>query len=150
MATALSPVAGLLAGVITGATPSPVSINATTVASGNWVALTAGTNVLFSFANNGNAIVVIYNTAGAGGCTWSPTIYPTTAGAIGGPGTPLGVSIPLTAMVITTPSTIGAYILGPFGPSKFADSNGLSWLTQVTASAATSYIGVFANSGALT
>jgi len=62
----------------------------------------------------------------------------------------LGVAIPLTAMVETTPSTIGAYILGPFGPPKFNDSNGLCWIQQVTASATTSYIGLFSVPGSLT
>jgi len=145
MATTLT-VVGALSGAATGATPAPSALNATVFGSAPAVALTAGTAVQFNFANNGALVVVVYNTAAAGGCTWEPTLYPTTAGA---PGVAVaGVVIPLTSMVATTPSTIGGYVLGPFGPSKFNDSNGLCWIQQVTASAVTSYIGLFSLPGA--
>jgi hypothetical protein len=138
---------GSLAGAMTGATPPPVAVNAT-FAGASMTALSAGTNVQFNFANNGSIVVVIYNTAAAGGATWSPTLYPNASGAPSA--SILGVSIPLTAMVVTAGSVIGvSAILGPYGPSKFNDPNGLCWITQVTASAATSYIGVFALPGSL-
>jgi hypothetical protein len=147
MATTLTLV-GSIAGAASGATPAPAALNATTFGSAPAVALTTGTAVQFNFVNNGALVVVVYNTTAAGGCTWEPSLYPNTSGVPAA--AVLGVAIPLTAMVETTPSTIGAYILGPFGPSKFNDSNGLCWIQQVTASAATSYIGLFSVPGSLT
>jgi len=130
---------GALAGTITGATPTPVALDAT-FAAASMTALTAGTGVQFNWVNNGSLVAVVYNTAAAGGTTWEPTIQAQI----------LGVAIPITSQVITVPSIIGAFIVGPFGPSKFNDSNGFCWLTQVGASAATSYIGVFSLPGSLT
>ncbi len=142
MATTLS-VIGPLAGAMTGGTPAPVALIVA-----NMTQLTAGSNVLFDWANTGALVVVVLNSTAAGGTTWEPTIYPTTGGAAGGPNAPLGVAIPLTSMILTTPSTIGAFPFGPFGPSKFNDTNGMCWLTQVGASATTSYIGVYSLPGA--
>ena len=137
MATTITAV-GALAGVVTGATPAPVALNATSFGSAPAVALTTGTNVQFNFVNNGAMVVVIYNTAAAGGTTWDFIIQQQV----------LGVSFAATAIVGTTPSTIGGYVFGPFGPSKFNDANNLCWLTQVGASAVTSYIGLFTLPGA--
>jgi hypothetical protein len=139
-------VLGSIAGTVTGATPTPVVLNAT-YAAASMTALTTGTNVLFSFPNNGAVIVVVYNTAAAGGAVWSPTLYPTTAGAPGA--AVLGTVLPLTTIQSTLNSVIGANVIGPFGPSKFNDSNGLAYVTQVGASAVSSYIGVFSVPGAL-
>jgi hypothetical protein len=147
MATTLALV-GSISGVASGATPAPTALNATTFGSAPAVALTAGTAVQFNFVNNGALVVVVFNTAAAGGCTWEPTLYPNTSGVPSA--AILGLPLPLTSMIETTPSTIGAYILGPFGPSKFNDTNGLCWIQQVTASAATSYIGLFSVPGSLT
>jgi hypothetical protein len=137
MATTITPV-GTYAGAISGATPAPVALNATSFGSAPAVALTTGTNVQYNFVNNGALIVVIYNTAAAGGTTWNFLIQQTV----------LGVSFAAATMTGTTPSTIGAYAFGPFGPSKFNDVNALCWVTQVGASAITSYIGLFTLPGA--
>lgn len=129
---------GALAGVVTGATPAPVALNATAFGSAPAVALTTGSSVQFNFVNTGAMVIVIYNTAAAGGTTWEFLIQQQV----------LGVSFAATTMVGTTPSTVGSYVFGPFGPSKFNDTNGLCWVTQVSASAATSYIGLFTLPGA--
>lgn len=137
MATTITAV-GALAGIVMGATPAPVALNATAFGSAPAVALTTGTNVAFNFVNNGAMVVVIYNTTAAGGTTWNFLIQQTV----------LGVSFATTSITGTTPSTIGSYVFGPFGPSKFNDVNNLCWVTQVGASAATSYIGLFTLPGA--
>jgi hypothetical protein len=137
MATTITAV-GSLSGAATGATPAPVALNATAFGSAPAVALTTGTNVQFNFVNTGAMVIVIYNTSAAGGTTWEFLIQQQV----------LGVSFAATTMVGTTPSTVGAYVFGPFGPSKFNDANNLCWVTQVGASAATSYIGLFNLPGA--
>lgn len=129
---------GSASGIVTGATPAPVALNATTFGSAPAVALTTGTAVQFNFVNNGAMVVVIYNAAAAGGTTWNFLIQQTV----------LGVSFAAATMTGTTPSTIGSYVFGPFGPSKFNDVNNLCWVTQVGASAATSFIGLFTLPGA--
>lgn len=137
MTTTLTAV-GALAGTVTGATPAPVALSATGFGSAPAVALTSGSNVQFNFANTGAMVIVVYNTTAAGGTTWDFIIQQQV----------LGVSFAATTMVGTTPSTIGSYVFGPFGPSKFNDANNLCWLTQVGASAATSFIGLFTLPGA--
>lgn len=146
MSGILIPNLGSIAGTVTGSAPAPVVLNAT-FAAASMQPLTTGTNVLYNFANNGAFIVVVYNTAAAGGATWNPVLYPTTAGVPSG--STLGVAFSLGAMASVLNSVIGANILGPFGPSKFNDSAGLCWLNQVGASATTSYIGAFSVPGAL-
>lgn len=137
MATTLAAV-GALSGTVSGATPAPVALNATAFGSAPAVALTTGTNVQFNFVNNGAMVIVVYNSTAAGGTTWEFLIQQQV----------LGVSFAATTMVGTTPSTIGSYVFGPFGPSKFNDANNLCWVTQVGASAATSFIGLFTLPGA--
>jgi hypothetical protein len=137
MATTLTAV-GSIAGVLSGAAPAPVALNATSFGAAPAVALTTGTNVQFNFVNNGALVVVVYNSAASGGTSWDFIIQQQV----------LGVSFAASTMAGTTPSTIGAYVFGPFGPSKFNDSNGLCWLTQVGASATTSFIGLFSLPGA--
>lgn len=137
MATTITAI-GPIAGVATGATPPPVSLNATAFGSAPAVALTAGTAVQYNFVNNGAYVVAIYNSAAAGGTTWEFTIQQTV----------LGDAFAITTMVGTTPSSIGTFVFGPFGPSKFNDVNNLCWVTQVTASAVTSYLGLFSLPGA--
>jgi hypothetical protein len=144
MATALTPVTGFLAGAAVGATPAPVALNSTFCAAANFVAQTTGTNQLFNFANNGAMVFVIWNTVASGSSnTWEPVLYPSTVGAPSGLGV-LGLTLPLTSMIYTTTATLGAFIIGPFGPSKFNDSNGLCWINQVGAGLVTSYVGVVA------
>lgn len=140
-ATALS-VIGPIAGTLTGATPSPVAI-----ALANMTQMTAGP-IEYSFPNTGNNVVVVLCTTAAGGFIMEPVIYPTTAGAVGGTQGPLGLTVALTAMQVTIPSVIGAYVVGPFGPSKFNDSNGLAYVS-CAASATTVYIGVYSLPGAM-
>lgn len=136
MATTLLPI-GSISGAVTGSTPIPTGFSATSFTAAG-TALTTGTGVQFNFVNNGALIVIIYNTAAAGGTTWNFIIQQQV----------LGVSFAASTMTGTTPSTIGSYAFGPFGPSKFNDANGLCWVTQVGASAATSYIGIVSLPGA--
>lgn len=142
MATTLTS-AGSLSGTASGATPAVVALNSTFCAAAPFVAETTGTNVLFNFANNGALVFVIWNTVASGSSnTWEPVLFPTTSGAPSA--AVLGVSFGLSAMVYTTTATLGAFILGPFPPSKFNDSNGLCWINQVGAGLTTSYVGVMA------
>lgn len=146
MATTLTS-AGSITGSPSGATPSPVALNSTFCAASPFVAQVASSNQLFNFANNGAVLFVIWNTVASGsGNTWEPVLYPTTSGAAGV--AVLGVDIPLTAMVYTTSATLGAFILGPFPPSKCNDSNGLAWINQVSAGLTTSYVGIMTLPGA--
>ena len=143
MATTLTSL-GSLSAAATGATPAVVTLNAT-YAAASMTAQVASSNQLFNFANNGAIAFVIYNTVASGaGNTWQAVLFPTTSGAAGGPGAPLGVTIPITAMTYTTTAIVGAFLLGPFPPSKFNDSNGLCWINQVSAGLVTSYVGAFA------
>ena len=135
MATLLTPISSI-AGTASGGAMTATNLNAAAFAT----ALTAGTNVQFNFANNGAMLPVILNSAAAGGATFSVTIQRST----------LGFTFASTTVEYTTPSTVGSYVLGPFGPSIFNDGNGLCWVTQVTASATTSFIGLFTLPGALT
>lgn len=145
MATTLTSL-GALAGAATGATPSPIALNAT-YAAASMTAQTTGTAVLFNFANSGSQVFVIYNTVASGsGNTWEPILFPSTSGVAGA--AVLGVAIPATAMVYTTSAIIGSFILGPFPPSKCNDTNGLAWVEQVGAGLTTSYVGVFNLPGA--
>jgi hypothetical protein len=150
MATTLTS-AGTLSGAASAGTPSPVALNSTFCAAAPFVAETTGTNVLFNFANNGAMVFVIWNTVASGsGNTWEPVMFPNTSGAPAANTALLGVTLGLTTMVYTTTATLGAFILGPFGPSKFNDSNGLCWINQVSAGLTTSYVGVMALPGAVT
>ena len=130
MATTITPMAGALAAVMTGAAPTLTPLAVTT---GNMVQLTTGTNVQFQFANPGNLVFAVYNSAASGGCTWSFIVQAQI----------LGIGLANTAMECTTPSTVGVWLFGPFGPTKFNDANGNMNITQVTASATTSYVGVY-------
>lgn len=142
--------AGFLTGAATGATPAVVALNSTFCATSPFVAEVASANQLFNFANNGSMVFVIWNTVASGsGNTWEPVLYPSTSGAPSG-GAVLGLTLPLTSMVYTTTATLGAFVLGPFGPSKFNDSNGLCWINQVSAGLTTSYVGVMAIPGNVT
>lgn len=143
MATTLTSL-GALTAAASGATPAVVALNAT-FAAASMTAQVASANQLFNFANNGAIAFVIYNTVASGSAnTWEPVMFPTTAGAAGGPGAPLSVTIPITAMIYTTTAIVGAFLLGPFPPSKFNDTNGLCWINQVSAGLTTSYVGAFA------
>jgi hypothetical protein len=149
MATTLTSL-GALTAAATGATPAVVTLNATFGAA-SMTAQTTGTNQLFNFVNNGAIAFVVYNTVASGSNnTWEPIMFPTTSGAAGGPGAPLGVTIPITAMTYTTTAIVGAFLLGPFPTSKFNDTNGLCWINQVGAGIVTSYVGAFAIPTAVT
>ena len=146
MATTLT-VGGSLTGVTGSATPAPVALNSTFCAAAPFAAQTTGSNQLFNFVNNGSVLFVIWNTVASGSSnTWEPVLYPTTAGANNA--AVLGAAFALNAIVYTTTATLGAFILGPFAPSKFNDSNGLCWINQVGAGIITSYVGAMTLPGA--
>lgn len=140
--------AGFVSGAAVGATPAPVVLNATFCTTAPFIVNPVVANQLWNFANNGAMVLVVYNTV-AGANTFEPVLFPTTTGGLGA-GATLSIPYTLSSMVFTMPSIIGSFTIGPFGPSKFNDTNGLCWINQVSAGVSTTWVGVMALPTAVT